>query len=52
VVRDPIRAIEYKSQFVGQQETGIWEVSSGEGSIFRAMLAGKKGRSADTAPTS
>jgi hypothetical protein len=26
VVRDPIRAIEYKSQFVGQQETGFWDV--------------------------
>jgi hypothetical protein len=26
VVRDPIRAIEYKSQFVGQQETGFREI--------------------------
>ena len=25
-VRDPIRAIEYKSQFVGQQETDLSEV--------------------------
>jgi hypothetical protein len=27
VVRDPIRAIEYKSQFVGQQETGLNEAA-------------------------
>jgi hypothetical protein len=28
VVRDPIRAIEYKSQFVGQQETGLEEINA------------------------
>jgi hypothetical protein len=33
-------------------ETGFWEVSSGDASILRAMLAGKKGQLAETAPQS
>jgi hypothetical protein len=31
---------------------GVWEVSSGDASILRAMLAGKKGQLAETAPQS